>query len=44
MAAQKLGLDLADTHILCSYMLQYKDREDPFKQAYIEGINNPIQW
>ncbi len=44
MAAQKLGMDLADTRILCSHMLQYKGGEGPFKQEYTEGINNPIQW
>ena len=37
-------MDLADTRILCSYLLKYKNRESPFDQPYTEGIDNPIKW
>ena len=36
-------MDLADTRILCSHLLQYKNEESPFDQAYTE-IDHPIKW
>lgn len=37
-------MDLADTRTLCSYLLQYKNRESPFDQPYTEGLDNLIKW
>ena len=43
MAAQKLKMDLTDTHILYLHLLQYKNEESLFNQAYTE-IDHPIKW
>ena len=42
MVAQKLEMDLADAHILCSHLLQYKNEESPFSQPYTE-LDHPIK-
>jgi hypothetical protein len=37
-------MDLAQARILCSHLLKYKNRESPFNQSFIGGIDEPIKW
>jgi hypothetical protein len=37
-------MDLAKARTLCSHLLKYKNKENPFDQPYTEGVDNPMKW
>ena len=37
-------MDFASCRILCSQLLQYKNKKLPFNQAFTEGMDDPYTW